>query len=124
MTQRLKIKIDFDAVIAMKDYFLYKVQKGDTFWKIGQRFSVSPLDIYLKNAIDKPRRACPGELLKIPLKGTKPPMFYRVKEGDTLWKISREQGVPINLLIDLNGLENPGGLIKGKIIKLREKENP
>lgn len=104
----------------MNDYFLYKVQKGDTFWGIGERFSVSPLEIFCKNSIDKPRRACPGELLKIPLKGTIPPMFYRVKEGDTLWKISKENGVPINVLIDINGLENPGGLTKGRIIKLRE----
>lgn len=105
----------------MKDYFMYRVEKGDTFWKIGEKFGVSPLDIFTKNSIDKPRRACPGEVLKIPLKGTKIPMFYRVKEGDTLWKISRENGVPINVLIDINNLENPGGLRKGRIIKLREK---
>lgn len=105
----------------MKDYFLYKVQKGDTFWKIGERFSVSPLDIYCKNAIDAPRRAVPGEVLRIPIKGASPPMFYKVKEGDTLWKISRENGIPINRLIDINQLENPGGLTKGKIIKLRER---
>ena len=91
----------------MKDYFMYRVEKGDTFWKIGEKFGVSPLDIFTKNSIDKPRRACPGEVLKIPLKGTKIPMFYRVKEGDTLWKISRENGVPINVLIDINNLENP-----------------
>ncbi len=104
----------------MKDYFLYRVKKGDTFWKIGENFGVSTEEIFRKNSIENPRRACPGEVIKIPLKGTKSPMFYRVKEGDTLWKISRENSVPVNVLIDINNLENPGSLRKGKIIKLRE----
>ena len=51
-------------------------------------------------------------------------LFYRVKEGDNLWRIATSHGVPVEKLYEYNGLSPDSVLMPGdtiKIIKAGEK---
>lgn len=43
---------------------------------------------------------------------------HMVQPGDTLWKISRKYGVPLDVLIKLNNIENPDNLVVGMELKI------
>lgn len=44
---------------------------------------------------------------------------YRVKSGDTLWKISQKVGVPIEIIIDQNDISNPQNIYVGQKLIIR-----
>lgn len=46
-----------------------------------------------------------------PVEPVKEPEYYVVKPGDSLFSISAELGIDINLLIELNDLEDPRNLV-------------
>lgn len=95
----------------------YLVKKGDTFWNISQRFSVSPKDLAQWNKISLKTALVAGRKLTI-----KPVnqqlassssairlVHYTVGKGDTLTKISKKFNVTVN---DLRK-SNSDMLIKG-----------
>lgn len=48
-------------------------------------------------------------------------IVHKVKPGDTLWSISRNNGVAVNQILRLNNLANSRNLKPGMILKIREK---
>lgn len=48
-------------------------------------------------------------------------VVYQVKTGDTLWSISRSNGVTVDQIIQLNNISNGRNLKPGMILKIREK---
>lgn len=54
-------------------YFIYTVRKGDSLWKIGQRFNVSVAEIKRINELTSDL-IYPGQKLKLPVRST----YYRI----------------------------------------------
>lgn len=83
---------------------VYAIKKGDTFWNISQRFSVSPKEIAQWNNIALKTALVPGRKLLIKssnqqLASVSPSIrliHYTVNKGDTLTKISRKFNVSID----------------------------
>lgn len=48
-------------------------------------------------------------------------VVYQVKSGDTLWSISRNNGVALEQILQLNNISNSRNLKPGMILKIREK---
>jgi len=48
-------------------------------------------------------------------------IVYKIKNGDTLWDISRKNGVSLEQIKQLNNITNPKNLKPGMSIKIREK---
>ena len=47
--------------------------------------------------------------------------IYKIQNGDTLWDISRKNGISINEIKQLNNISNSKNLKPGMVIKIREK---
>jgi len=48
-------------------------------------------------------------------------VVYKIRSGDTLWSISKENGIPLQTIKQLNNFPNSRNLKPGMVIKLREK---
>lgn len=100
----------------------YKVRSGDNLWDIGQRFEVSDADLRQWNKLGKKSALKPGQVLlvsapaesKQAAKKSKQPVakksssgrkvVYQVRQGDTLWGISRRFAVAADQILDWNNL--------------------
>ena len=83
-----RVNIDIDP----SEIEFYTVQKGDTLRKIADRYWGDP-EYYKKimelNGLIN-TMIYPGQILRIPVNNNSNIIFYRVKSGDTLWKISEK----------------------------------
>lgn len=90
---------------------------------------VRPTDIFVTKSVSNPgsadlrkelARASRGERMQ-PVKTSKVPAedYYVVQDGDTLWGISKEYGVPVEELRRLNGLDQGRHIYPGQKILLK-----
>ncbi len=99
----------------------YRIKKGDSWWRISRRFRVP---IYILKKINRTRSnfLTPNRYILIPKSPTtiylasnrvkfkkdkqwiKSRGNYIVKQGDSLWKISRKFKIPMSTLLQANGL--------------------
>ncbi|WAK04201.1 LysM peptidoglycan-binding domain-containing protein [Methylobacter sp. YRD-M1] len=108
----------------------YTVKKGDTFWKIGQNFSVSGKDIASWNKLTLASSLAPGQ--KLIIKGGEQQLVtsssaesnpfrlihYTVKPGDSLMKITRKFNVSLTDLRKWNSDTIGKALRPGQKIKI------
>ncbi len=106
----------------------YIVKKGDTLYGISNQFGVSVTELAEINGI-KGSNLDIGEVLIIPNKSGDNPnnMFmYTVKDGDTLYGISRKYNTTVEEIVNLNYLKNniitPGMVIRIPEIYTKEEE--
>lgn len=106
----------------------YIVKKGDTLYGISNQFGVSVTELAEINGI-KGSNLNIGEVLIIPNKSGDNPnnMFmYTVKDGDTLYGISRKYNTTVEEIVNLNYLKNniitPGMVIRIPEIYTKEEE--
>ncbi len=118
-----------------KEYYVFTVQPGNTVYAISKKFSVEPVDIITANPDAKNGLSIGQEILipiakidkktarktEVKLKGEY--IMHTVQRKETLFSISRDYGVDINALMDVN----PGrtdNLSTGMILKIPiEKSN-
>jgi murein DD-endopeptidase MepM/ murein hydrolase activator NlpD len=82
----------------------YRVQKGDSVSKIAAKFSLSIDAIIASNGLnDNAQRLLEGWTLKIPNMDGIP---YTVKQGDSLLKIAKTMGVPLEVILDVNDIQS------------------
>lgn len=104
----------------------YTVQPGDTLWAIGQRFGVDWRRIAEANGISDPRKLAVGQKLVMP-PAAQPQntqqtrhIEYRVRAGDTLWRIARDHNVDLSRLIaynmDRKTISDPNKIYPGQVI--------
>lgn len=48
--------------------------------------------------------------------------YYEVKAGDTLWDIARTHGLPVEELVEVNGLERPDQLAVGQLLFIPDED--
>ena len=98
--------------------FTYTVKRGDSLWKIGQRYGVSVRQLTGWNGIARNGILRPGQKLTLwfaetdkrnakPRGATQPlrDLFhYTVKKGDSLWLIARKFNVTVKQLLAWNDL--------------------
>ncbi len=106
---------------------IHIVKKGDTLYFIGQKYNVSLEEILKLNpGITNPDVIDVGMKLKIPSghtggSGGGMDIMHQhiVKQGDTLWKLSKAWGVPLADMIKANPqLKNPNVLLTGEIVNI------
>lgn len=79
----------------------YRVQPGDSLWKIANRFNTTVGTLRQLNNLWTNYLAV-GQVLKVPGQVK----YYTVVWGDSLWKISRKTGVSITALKQANNLSS------------------
>lgn len=112
-----------------KEYYVFTVQPGNTVYAISKKFSVEPADIIASNPDAKNGLSIGQEILipidKIDKKTARKTevkldgeyIMHTVQRKETLFSISRDYGVDINALMDVN----PGrtdNLSTGMILKI------
>lgn len=117
---------------------IYVVQRGDNLSRIARKFGVRVQALISLNQISNPQRLDVGQVLTIPGEGEVPveaatpaPVIqavesaapsstntYVVQRGDNLSKIASRFGVPIQTLIDINGLTSPDRINAGQTITI------
>ena len=103
---------------------IYTVKPGDTLAGISRRYGLSPLRIAADNGLSDMSRLVPGQNLLINVDSVR----YILDEGQTLFSISQEYGVPLDELIKANPGLNPLNLRPGDTVMIpvarREKRRP
>ncbi|WP_201552002.1 LysM peptidoglycan-binding domain-containing protein [Psychrobacter fjordensis] len=120
-----KVESNKDEYEVKKDQDLYTIAKMyNTTWQILAQLN--------KATIKDPNKIVPGQVIKVPPKGSsltgktndRPDSLtsqthYEVKKGDTLSSISQRSGVSVEQLQRMNGITNPTTLQADQTIKLR-----
>ena len=103
----------------------YTVKKGDTFWNISQRFSVSPKELAEWNKITLKTALVPGRKLTIKSQNQQLAsassvrlVHYTVNKGDTLSKITRKFNVTFDDLRKSNSNNAIKDLRPGQKLKI------
>jgi len=105
---------------------IHIVKKGDTLFELSKKYNV-PLEklIEANPQIANPNQLNIGDKVKIPAVavpiGGETGNVYKhvVKQGDTLWKLSKAWGLPLQSLIDANPqLSDPNQLKVGDIVNI------
>ncbi len=100
----------------------HKVKKGDTLWRIAERYDLSVSTLRELNQI-KENRIYPGDLLVVQelpdeaSEGSKQ-FEYMVQKGDTLSEIAQRHNVSVGLIRQLNRL-NSDQIIPGSVLQLQ-----
>ncbi|MDQ0495551.1 LysM peptidoglycan-binding domain-containing protein [Paenibacillus brasilensis] len=105
---------------------IHIVKKGDTLYLLAQKYNVALEKVIAANPqLADPNQLSIGEKIKIPTDPvameTQPSTVYqhKVKQGDTLWKLSKAWNVPLKLIIDANSqLKNPNALLVGETVNI------
>ena len=97
---------------------IYKIKKGDSLWKISNKYGVTIQELVKWNNIKNPNLIYAENNLVIYVNGsnTSIPGQYVVKKGDTLSKISLKYGVTIKRLVSLNNIKNPNLIYVGQVL--------
>ncbi|ARW30682.1 putative peptidoglycan endopeptidase LytE [Bacillus subtilis subsp. subtilis] len=102
-----------------------KVKKGDTLWDLSRKYDTTISKIKSENHL-RSDIIYVGQTLSINGKSTSSKSSssssssstYKVKSGDSLWKISKKYGMTINELKKLNGLKSD--LLRvGQVLKVK-----
>ncbi|GKU75702.1 LysM peptidoglycan-binding domain-containing protein [Paenibacillus sp. L3-i20] len=107
---------------------IHIVKKGDSLYFISQKYNVSLEEILQLNpGITNPDVLDVGMKLKIPsshtaqngVNGMMIMHQHVVKQGDTLWKLSKAWGVPLATMVHVNPhLKNPNVLLTGEVVNI------
>lgn len=102
---------------------VYIVQEGDTLWSISLRFGTSVDKIVATNNLANASTIFPGMELTIPgYEGVTGVLITReIGFGETAFSLSLKHGIPLETLVSLNRLVNPGRLYVGQSLILRDE---
>jgi len=103
----------------------YRVRRGDSLSKIARKYGISIQALKTHNRL-RSNTIYPGMNLKIPQRGSSntsstqasTPTTYKVKRGDSLWKIAQRFGVSIRDLMNWNNIANASEIKRGELLKI------
>ena len=97
-------------------------KKGDTLFKISKQYGISLKELMHKNNFNNANKIVEGEIILIPLnvkrKDINNENTYKVKEGDTLYRIAKDYNVSVKEILDINNLDTSSLLKPNQIIQL------
>ncbi|MCD6418013.1 LysM peptidoglycan-binding domain-containing protein [bacterium] len=112
----------------------HKVKKGESLWTIARRYGTSVQALIDANNIRKSSHLMPGQNLLIPVdrrtadriasasytksSNAKIPAEYKVKKGDSIYKIAKKFGVSQSELLSANGLTSKSVIVPGQVLKI------
>lgn len=108
---------------------IHIVKQGDSLYALSQKYGV-PLQklIEANPQLSNPNVLTIGDKVKIPTAPVSVPenneVYYKhtVKQGDTLWKLSKAWGIPLKDMIEANPqLKNPNVLLVGEVVNIPKK---
>lgn len=94
----------------------YTVAEGDNLTSISRKLGVSVDHLININNIKNPNLIFKGQILKYN-ENENNYKVYEVKEGESLWNISKKLNVDIDYLIKINGITNPDIIFPNQILK-------
>lgn len=106
---------------------IHIVKKGDTLYELSKKYGVPLVKIVDANPqLVDPNKLDIGMKVKIPTEpvpvpeGSQPIIHkHAVKQGDSLWKLSKAWGVSLKEIIDANPqLKNPNALLVGEVVNI------
>lgn len=98
--------------------YCYRVQEGDTLYKLGQKFGISPYYINVVNDLYPPGLIVVHQILFIPEQYGHGPNVYIVEPGDTLSNIAERCHLPVTFLAPANHLDENAVLQDGQPLKI------
>lgn len=117
--QRLLISVSDDP--NKQKEVKYTVKRGDTLYRIANRYGITVNEIVELNNIKNPNLIYVGQILRIPLNNSinqTQPVYYRVRRFDRLWRIAKRYGTTVNNIARLNGIINPNLIYVGQVLKI------
>lgn len=103
----------------------YRIRSGNTLYGLAKKFDTTIFNIARENNIKNVNLIYTGEVLKVipnynsvESKASTSKIYYEVKKGNTLYKISKEFNVSIEKIVSLNKIENPNLIYVGEILKI------
>ncbi len=138
-TKKLFIVSAFLSIFAVNIYAdtTYKVEKGDTLYSISKKYQLTVAELRTANNLSEKDVLKAGQKLIIPeadistaaaLSSTKQvetktqttkTITYTVVKGDTLYGISRKNGMTVAELLSLNNLDNNAVIKVGQKLKIK-----
>ncbi|MGM0883137.1 MAG: LysM peptidoglycan-binding domain-containing protein [Bacillota bacterium] len=115
-----KLKIPAVKTVEPVQPSTYKVQTGDTLWKIAQKFGTTIAAFVSANGLDPAKYLQVGQTLTIPEKSTTvqppaaQPIIHTVQSGDTLWKIAQKYSLTVDAIVKANNLDPNKYLVIGQ----------
>lgn len=108
---------------------IHIVKKGDSLYELSKKYGVPLVKIVDANPqLVDPNKLDIGTKIKVPTEpvpvpapeGTQPIIHkHAVKQGDSLWKLSKAWGVSLKEIIDANPqLKNPNALLVGEVVNI------
>ncbi len=100
------------------DFSTYIVEKGDSLWKIAQKFNIPVNKLIEINNLDDLVIKINQKILVPKINNEIQEDTYIVKKGDTLWSISKLKDISVDKLKELNNLDS-NLLSVGQILKIK-----
>lgn len=86
-------------------YKIYKIQKEKNLLEIANKFDISEEQLKMINGIDNDLIVKEGNFIIVPKEESDNFINYKVKPGDSIYKIAENINVPYKQLLELNGLD-------------------
>ena len=102
----------------------YTVKKGDSLWSIANKYGITVNDLKEINKLEN-NILKEGQILKVKKADeilTDDYLLYKVKDGDSLWKISNEYNTTVDILKSINNLKNNTLTINQQLFIPKSKE--
>ncbi|MBD2872708.1 LysM peptidoglycan-binding domain-containing protein [Paenibacillus arenilitoris] len=99
---------------------IHVVQRGDTLYRMSQRYGVTVNEIAAANGIDNQNALVVGQSVIIPTEAAS----HTVLSGETLWLIAQRYGVTIQELAAANRITNPALINTGQTLVIPQAAKP
>lgn len=114
MTRKARVLAAREKVVPVK-VTAYVVARGDSLWSIANSQNLEIDTLFGCNDLNNPDLLKPGVTLRIP---NQDGIFYTVKKGDTLEKIAKSYGIPVDRIRKGNAADSLNPLQVGREVFL------